>query len=257
MSSNLARTVWLDPTLNHLAGQSTLSSLPQSLLQTTDRFSAAFVVLNGQRRNWTELYPPSATTSTIVVDPQLGSLPSRMQPFVLDSPWAANPGCSTFAGQLQTADWQFGECCTIAPLSEDPKQVLFRAASLLRACGLPLSSIEVLFGSATGLAAQAQSGDHPVRISISLTAAALHQMSVRAFTATGAITGEFDDPDLSQPARISITDRSGTLLLPTIWETGHRAAWKRALTDASANDAPGSFKDQQLITEAFTRKETP
>ena len=73
---------------------------------------------------------------------------------------------------------------------------------------------------------------------------------VRVLTDDGGVEIAIPHPETARPAEVVITDEAGVRTLPTLWESSHRAAWRRAHLLLQAGD-PGTdlsdFADDQAV----------
>ncbi|WP_415854841.1 hypothetical protein [Sinomonas sp. G460-2] len=73
----------------------------------------------------------------------------------------------------------------------------------------------------------------PVAIAIIVTDAAPARLRLRLLTLDGGLTAVVPAPDTAAPAEVRIVGPDGERLLPTLWETSRRSAWRRAVAIAA------------------------
>ena len=255
MTARTHVSVWISNTLTTEAGEAVLASLPVSFERATDRAAASVVVLDGQAANWTAGLAASTGQRVILVDPGLARASRVDAPFVLDTPWGSNPVCACVAEELVRASWQRIECRSVVGLDAEPAQALLHLVSLLRYVGVELDSLRVLLSSATGVSAVATAGDRTADLGVTSTSALASHAWLRAFTAAGDVSVTLPEPTTARPAELVVTDARGSLEAPTMWESAHRATWRRVLADAWLDDSGSFWRDADLVEKAFSRKE--
>lgn len=249
------RTVALAPTLNPAAGAAILASLPISFA-SAERSVADIVVVDGHLPSWPEEVSAAADRQVMVVDPCPVRSAASPGPFLLDTPWGSNPVCAAAAEAFRAAAWQRLKCRSVIGSGSDLRHELLRLVCLSRAVGTVVGSLRVLAMAEGGLAAVGRAGDRAVDFGVTSTDALASTASVRALTTDGEVHVRIPAPATAAPAELVVTDTDGARLYPTLWESGHRATWRRILLDAREDDSGAFAADLALVIQAIARKET-
>lgn len=247
------RKVAIAATTGPAAGRAVLASLPRSFV-LAEAADAEVVVVDGRLPGWPG--EVSADRQVVVVDPCPVEGFTQGAPFLLDTPWGSNPACALAADALRVAAWKRLECRSVVGSGTNLRHELLRLACLVRAVGVAVTLLRLLFSSADGLAALGRSGDRTVDFSVTVTEALPAAAHLRALTADGGIELAIPGGGTAAPAELVVTDASGAHLAPTLWENGHRATWRQVLKGSPPDDSAGFAADLELITAAFMRKET-
>ena len=132
--------------------------------------------------------------------------------------------------------------------------------SLIRALVGEATAVRVLTHSIHGYAAEASAAGHPVDLSVVCTDAVPESANVRLLTGNGSIDLTVPTGDTARPAQLSVTSPAGTLLAPTLYESGHRATWRRfrELLDQqqTGTDLEDFEADRQASVNAFKKAES-
>jgi hypothetical protein len=131
---------------------------------------------------------------------------------------------------------------------------LLDLAALIRSLIGPLRGVSVLQYDSNGFFATARAADLSVSLSVVRSSALARQASVRLLTDDGGVEMIIPDPSTARPAEVMITNGDGLQLLPTVWESSHRAAWRRARTlldsRTTAPDLAMFAEDQSVLSDA-------
>lgn len=126
-------------------------------------------------------------------------------------------------------------------------------AALVRALVGPLHGISLLHQDHNGCFAMGGAGDLSVGMGVVRSTAVPPQASVRLLTNDGGVELSLPDPSTARPAEVMITDGEGLRLLPTVWESAHRAVWRRLqalLTSGEPRWTCASWRRDQLAVAA-------
>ena len=77
------------------------------------------------------------------------------------------------------------------------------------------------------MSAKARANGVAVDLSVVCTNATPEHATVRLLTSDGSIEVEIPNGETAQPAHLTITSPSGAQIAPTLYESGHRATWRR------------------------------
>jgi hypothetical protein len=179
---------------------------------------------------------------------------------VLDLRWASN---AALVGEAAAPDAReavrsalgtaslLDSVATAAP-GTDPHRLLGEhLAALLAVCG-PLDGVRVLRADATGytLGGRLANGA-PFTAQGVLTAARPAGVDVRLYTADGGVSVQVPDPDAAWPAEVRVTGAHGELLLPTLYESAHRSAWRRLKEHLHAGTRPDDLAGFARLTDLY------
>ena len=168
----------------------------------------------------------------VVVDPSPvapDEVPRVSVPLVIDHRFASNPAVASAAHHF--AGWPADALVEVSVLLSNPAdaaRMLLDQLATLRWLGLPPVSLERLTWSPGGyhLRGSAASGA-PLLLSAHVTTGAPSQLRVRALAPELAIELTVPDPSTARPAVVVRTTSDGATTQPTVWESAHRATWRR------------------------------
>ncbi|GAB3260594.1 hypothetical protein [Kineosporia babensis] len=174
-------------------------------------------------------------------------------PVVLNYRFADNPVMPT-AARLFT-DWPADAMIEAAAVVAQPAEldgVLLDQLATLRRLGSPAVELTRLTWSSAGyyLSAVTRTG---VRLLLSahVTTATSPQLRIRGLAPSVALELTLPDPGTAQPAVLVRTTDAGATKFPTLWESSHRAGWRRlvAAVDGTtpADDLTGLRTDLGLL----------
>ena len=179
---------------------------------------------------------------------------------VLDLRWASNPALVGDATEPDARDAVRSAAGTASLLDSvataaqgtDPQRLLAdHLASLLAVCG-PLGAVRVLRSGAAGYTVGGRlPNGAPITAQGVLTAARPAGVDIRLYTADGGVTVQVPDPDAAWPAEVRVTGPQGELLLPTIYESAHRSAWRRLKDHLRAGTRPDDLAGFARLTDLY------
>jgi hypothetical protein len=219
------------------ATDAVLASLPLSFTPAVDAGAGAVIVVDGSGR-----WPAAAVRAlqdgangVIVVQPgpddlaMVRDLAAEKGVVVIDSTWASNPVVQEAGEAFRAAIGLRSrlECRTVVRQGTDLDRALLDQLSLLRALVGPGADLEILHRSKTGYAAEARANGSAVDLSVVCTNAAPEHSKVRLLTSDGSIEVEIPSGETARPANLTITSSTGAQIAPTLYESGHRATWRR------------------------------
>lgn len=198
--------------------------------------------------------------AVIVVWPQpadLGALRGRRGIVVLDSRWAPNPVMRSAAPAFAAALPEAGriECQAYLPVGAALEPALLDQLTLVRALIGAVTDVRILTRSSHGFAAEGLAAGHPVDFELVCTGAVPESARVRLLTQDGSVDLVVPHSGIAQPARLMITSPDGALQSPTLYESGHRASWRRVpdllANPSAARDLEDFASDQETTRTAF------
>jgi hypothetical protein len=215
---------------------SVVASLPVSLRSTaTDAASADLVALDGSV-GWPERTAHAvqhAARGLMVVQPcpvAPDEVPQTSSiPVVIDYRFAGNPAVSSAARVFD--GWEADAMVEVSSLVSDPAdtgRLLLDQLATLRRLGLPPVRLNQLTWASSGyyLHGSTHSGV-PLLLSAHVTSGAPPHLTVRGLAPNRAIELAVPDPGTARPAVMVRTTSDGATTHPTVWESAHRAAWRR------------------------------
>jgi hypothetical protein len=239
-----------------------LASLPVSLVPApanpTDP-AADLVAIDGEA-DWTDQVAragSSGARGAVVVSPGPGSVHSPI-PVVLDREFAGRPGVDTVRPTVQDA----GPAAlleirsTIAPDTAPVDVVLEQLALVRTVLGNALTTARVVRNSSHGHVVRGRSADgREVLLTAERTTATDPVVTVRVVGAGSSVSVTIPRSRTARPVEAVVTDASGARLLPTHWESSHRAAWRRlrdaVLGGTTPTDLSDHAADAALLTNSL------
>ncbi len=223
-----------------------LSSLPISFAPAADLQAAEVVVVAGVAGWPTRVQQiVEGGAAAIVVQPEpadVAPLLSSVGRVAIDSTWAGNPATMLAAEHFATAAAYGGtllECQVIIGDVRSAGAALLDVAALIRSLLAPLRELRVLRHDRRGFVASGVAGGVGVTLSVHRSTAVPAQARVRLLTPSGGVEVTLPDSETARPAEIVITTPQDQQLLPTLWESPHRATWRR-LSDTLAAGTPSA-----------------
>lgn len=220
-----------------------IASLPISLVAADSENAADLFAVHGgpgwlQRTAECLLHEPRGL---LIVQPTpvlANQVPDVLAiPVVVDYRFAGNPALAAAAEVF--VGWPADAMIEIAATDHEASNLgatLIDQLATLRSLGQPLGDLHRLSWNGNGyyLRASTTAGS-PVLLSAHVTSGAPASVRVRGLAATAAIELVLPDPATARPAVLVSTTPGGATTMPTLWETSHRAAWRRL--HAAVNEA--------------------
>ena len=203
------------------------------------------IVANPLPEDTTELAAAAGAAGTVVV---------------LDLRWASSPA---LVGEPANPDARgavrsalgtavlLDSVATAVPGTEPQHLLAEHLAALLAVCG-PLDGVRLLRRDATGytLGGRLANGA-PFTAQGVLTAARPAGVDIRLYTADGGVAVQVPDPEAAWPAEVRVTGAHGELLLPTLYESAHRSAWRRMKDHLRAGTRPDDLAGFSRLTDLY------
>ena len=219
------------------ASDAVLASLPLSYTPAADSGAGAVAVVDGSGR-WSAAAVQAlqdGAAGVIVVQPgpeDLGELRAAADHHgvvVIDSTWASNPVLAAARQALQASIGQHSrlECRIAVRVGTNLDRALLDQLTLLRALVGPVTDLEILHWSEHGYVGEARADGLAVDLSVVCTNATPEAAKVRLLTSVGSIEVEIPNGETARPAHLTVTSPSGAKIAPTLYESGHRATWRR------------------------------
>lgn len=236
-----------------------IASLPISLRSGSDR--ADLVAVSGV--HWAEDAAAAANAGArgiMIVDP----LPSDASacaervasagiPVVVDSTWARNPAVAVAAphfaalgaaGRSGTSDEGAFESRIDAPVGSDLDQVLLAQLALVAAAVGPVDSVTIERWNVHGYDARGRlrSGAR-VALAAVLTGGLPTCATLRVLTRHEGVRMHLPSPETASCGTVTVSGPDGATLLPTLWETPHRAAWRELHRRVNSGESTSDLDD--------------
>lgn len=179
---------------------------------------------------------------------------------VLDLRWASNPALVAEGSAPDARDAVrsalgsaslLDSVATAAP-GTDPQRLLGEHLAALLAVSGPLDGVSLLRSDATGYTVAGRlANGAPFTAQGVLTAARPAAVDIRLYTADGGVSVQVPDPDAAWPAEVRVTGAHGELLLPTLYESAHRSAWRRLKDHLGAGTRPDDLAGFARLTDLY------
>lgn len=245
-----------------------LASLPESLRPFGDGPEPADLVAVAGGPGWTARSVEAladGVRGVLVIDPVSEDV-TRLRddarrysvPVVVARPYAGNPAIAVVAPYFAGAEWpELLEARLVVPVGADLAHALLDQLALVTAAAGALERVRTLVWTGHGYVLHGdRAGGRRAVLTAVATSAVPPSAALRQLGAAGAVRLEVPAPLSARPALATVTRPDGRTLLPTLWETSHRAAWRR-LRDLvaaveQATDLSDLDRDQLVVTGATT-----
>lgn len=237
-----------------------VASLPASFGPAEAGSAAAVGVIAG-RSGWTQeaiRAIDAGARGIVVVNPAAESVEDLQESaeasgaaVVLDQRWATNPAVAgaedavrTMAGRAALLD-----SIATAPAGTGSGELLAdHLAAVVRLTGR-LENLRLVAGGAHGYTVSARlANGAPLALQGILSNARPAGVSIKLLTDDGGASVELPEPLAAWPATVKVTGPQGELLLPTLYESAHRATWRRLKKHLDAGTAPSDLAGFARLT---------
>ncbi|GAA4428600.1 hypothetical protein GCM10023169_29890 [Georgenia halophila] len=256
----MSARIWADDEARAIAS-TVVASLPLSLEWA---HKDADVLVLGGSGGWTRraatAMGSSSTQAAVIVSPS-PTPPYEVRklrmaaggtPVLIDNDYMSDPAVQTLWSWRPDGPGLL-ECTVAAPLNTDPYAGLLDAALFLGTAfgALPLVSSAIVerdrIAVAGGLCLAGVRGVASLRVI--LTDSLEPSLCVSWVSATNHLRATLYPSETARPALVHLSDDDGETLLPTLYESGHRASVRRLL---KALDAGGATDDLDDLLDALT-----
>jgi hypothetical protein len=140
-----------------------------------------------------------------------------------------------------------------APVGTDSGELFAdHFAAVVRVAG-PLANLRVLTRGLHGYTATAVlANGAPVALQGVLSNARPAGVNITLLTDDGGVSVTLPEPLAAWPATVRVTGPQGELLLPTIYESAHRATWRRLKEHLDAGTSPSDLHSFAVWSESIT-----
>ncbi|AXK44204.1 hypothetical protein [Brachybacterium saurashtrense] len=169
---------------------------------------------------------------------------------LLDLPWAGNPALEAAGPAVRTAAEGAGLLevhALLGPVARSGTALLDVALTVAALLG-PLERARLLHADEGGATVLAGAAGRDVSIQLTPTLRPTHGCRMRVLGATSTAEVTLPDSGTARPAEVTLTDATGHTVLPTLWESSHRAAWRRV----HRLDADDAVDDIERLLHAHT-----
>jgi hypothetical protein len=150
-------------------------------------------------------------------------------PVVVDYRFSGNPALAEAADAF--GRWPAFAMIEVAAVVADDGELegaLIDQLAALRRVGQPAARLTRLTWGRSGYYLTGSTAEgSPVLLSAHVTSGAPPSLRVRGLTHDRVVELALPDPGTARPAVLVSTTGAGALTAPTLWETSHRAAWRR------------------------------
>lgn len=184
----------------------------------------------------------------VLVEPQpadaaklLGNLAKTASVVVVDSPWSSNPIVGAAAREFSAAAVPGSrlECRVAARPGAHMLTALLHQLGLVGELVGPVASLQILTWSDHGYFLVGTVDRIKVDLSLVTSTAIPESATTRLLTSDGSVHLDIPSGETAQPAQLITVGPHGEWRAPTIYESGHRATWRRLRRLLDATD-PGS-----------------
>ena len=240
-----------------------VASLPESFGPAVGENPADVVVVAGHP-GWTGEAAKAVTAGArgvVVVNPaaeKTDSLQAAAQQagaaVVLDQRWASNPAIPAAEDAVRSMIGRAAmlDSVATAPVGPDSGELLAdHLAAVVRLTG-PLANLRLLAHGPRGYTATAVlTNGAPVALQGIVTNARPAGVSITLLTDDGGVNVALPEPLAAWPATVTVTGPQGELLLPTIYESAHRATWRRLKQHLDAGTIPSDLQRFAATSESI------
>lgn len=230
-----------------------VASLPESFGPAAEA-KADVVVVSGQP-GWTieaATAIDEGARGIVVVNPapentdSLAAVAERSNTaVVLDQRWASNPAMPAAEDAVRSLAGRAAmlDSVATAPAGTSTGEVLAdHLAAVVRVTG-PLDRLRVLHRGPQGYTATAVlANGAPVALQGILSDARPAALQLSMLVDDGGVSLTLPEPSAAWPARVKVTGPHGELLLPTLYESAHRATWRRLKEHLDASTVPSDLR---------------
>ncbi len=179
---------------------------------------------------------------------------------VLDLRWASSPALVSRISEPDARDAvrsglgtaaMLDSVATAAPGTDSNRLLGEHLATLLTVTGM-LDGVRVLRIDPTGYTATGRlANGAPFAAQGVLTSARPAGVDIQLYTLDGGVNISVPDPLAAWPAEVRVRGSHGEVLLPTLFESAHRAAWRRLKDHLDAGTLPDDLAGFARLTDLY------
>ncbi|MFJ5959010.1 hypothetical protein ACIQC5_23965 [Paenarthrobacter sp. NPDC092416] len=241
-----------------------VASLPESFGPADAAATPDVLVING-RPGWTAEAAEAVDAGArgiVVVNPVpetthalTAAAETAGTVIVLDQRWASNPALSGAEHAVRSMIGRAAMLDSVATAkagTSSGELLADHLAAVVRVTG-PLENLCTLRNGPHGYAVSARlANGAPVALQGVLSSAAPASVTVTLLTDDGGTSVALADPVAAWPATIKVTGPQGEVLLPTLYESAHRASWRRLKDHLDAGTVPTDLHSFAVLTESIS-----
>lgn len=240
-----------------------VASLPESFRPADFNSQADIHVISG-RPGWTAetLQDVNAGTRAIVIVNPVPEDTGKLQSMataagtvvVLDQRWASNPAIPVAEDAIRSMASRAAilDSVAIAPLGTSSSELLAdHLAAVVRLTG-PLGNLTLLTRGPHGYTAMAMlPNDAPVAMQGIVSNARPAGVTINLLTDDGGVRIVLPEPIAAWPASVKVIGPQGEVLLPTLYESAHRATWRLLKMHLDAGTVPSDLHRFAAMSESI------
>lgn len=173
---------------------------------------------------------------------------------VPDQRWASNPGLAGAEEAVRSVAGRAAMLDTVATAAAgtDPERLLTEhLAAVVRVTG-QLDALLVLRRGTHGYTVSGRlANGAPVSLQGVLSNSRPAGVDFRLYTDDGGVSIAVPEPLAAWPAEVRATGPQGEILLPTLYESAHRATWRRLKEHLDAGTLPSDLTGFARLTESI------
>jgi hypothetical protein len=231
-----------------------LATLPLTLIEAGA--AASLALIDGRCREWPGLavrrlrlgarglliHRPTADTSPHGISWLADELESRGVPAVLAGRWCSPPHIAELAAQIDACGApdvvdSFVQVADMREIQDSLVEQVFIVQSLVG----DIARLE-LAGGGSGYTVIARPGAAVVTLCSALVAATPPQLTVAAYDQRSSCRLRLVGDGSARAAELSVTDASGSRILPARYETGDRSCWRRLAEEIAGHQTAGELR---------------
>lgn len=237
----------------------TLASLPVSFAAAGRDSDADVVVVDG-RDGWADRLEAAASQAraVVLVEPRAPEVVNISIPVIVDRPYAGSPALEPVRRFLLSSDPSAPlEVRVTSTVATELTFGVIAALGLARAAtGSEVADAHPVGRTRHGFVVRGRlADDRPVLIAVARTNAVPPASSLRVITADSMMRAHIPASGAARPALVRVADGHGDTLTPTVYETSHRFAWRRALAvvrGEATGDSLGELTDDLRMAAFLT-----
>lgn len=169
---------------------------------------------------------------------------ARGVPVVLDHGWASSPGILRARAALsETSAPVLVDVAAAVERSADLAEGLLRQLVVARALFGPIPKPTLVEQGPNAILAVGRTASSPLTFSVSVAPAGAAAATVKVVTSGGGLRLHLPSSASARPALVTTVDASGATLQPTVWESPHRASWRRLARAVRAREVTDDLAD--------------
>ncbi|MGW3418215.1 hypothetical protein [Streptomyces phaeochromogenes] len=170
-------------------------------------------------------------------------------PVVIDTPWAVDPATTAEAARIKATAHNSATIEVFTATGTAPASSLLAQLALLRTTIGEITGVRLSRLDTHAHAATARAGSVPVLLSGVRSALGTTETRLVLRGAGEQWRLRYGDPRIARPATVLYIDEHGERLLPTVYESAHRAAWRHTHIAAMSGATPPPYTLHDLAAD--------